>query len=803
MTSNARIYITAFLALGLAVMGIAFSNWLPLHPEKFASYFIVAILASVLKVSMPAMAGNMSFNFLFVLIGVVDLSLPETLLLGCCAVLIESVWRPRIRSSTLQVFFAIANMAIAVYCTYHVFRSGYLISQGVALPFRMAIATTVFFIVNTFPVSAVVCLSERKSLLKIWQDYYFWSYPYYLAGAGLAVAFEAAERIAGWQTALLILPVTYLLFRTYRLYLARLEDGKVHAEQMASLHLRTIEALALAIDAKDNTTHDHLKRVQVYALEVGREMGLNEEELNALRAAALLHDIGKLAVPEHIISKPGKLTPEEFEKMKIHPVVGAEILEHVQFPYPVVPIVRSHHERWNGTGYPHGLHGTDIPIGARIIAAVDALDALASDRQYRRALPLDEAMGKVELESGRSFDPAVVEVLKRRYVELEKKAHGQNSPTTRLSTDVKVVRGDAPAAGFESSSTPLPNGHVSPGPADFLQSVAVARQDVQTLFDASRVSSFHLSLDETLSVLAVRLKRIIPFDGLAIYFVQEEKLIPGYVSGDNYRLFSSLRIPVGQGLSGWVAENRKPIINGNPSVEPGYMNDPSIFSTLRSALSVPLEGSAGIIGVLSLYHEGRDAFTKDHLRVLESIAPKLALSVETACRQQDFEDPAALETIAGLQDARSLLVHLDAELVRCKRLSLPLAVLVCVVDGLGKVSERLGHVEANRVLRSIVLSMRDACREFDFLARMGGNEFVLVLPGLKLDAVRSKAAKLMQIASNNGGEALSLVVGDAYYPEDSENAEQLLASADRRMFEVKLQRTAAASTSNIPMRWVQ
>jgi diguanylate cyclase (GGDEF)-like protein len=346
------------------------------------------------------------------------------------------------------------------------------------------------------------------------------------------------------------------------------------------------------------------------------------------------------------------------------------------------------------------------------------------------------------------------------------------------------------------------NGHVPVGPAEFLQSVAAARQDVQTLFDASHVSTSHLTLDETLSVLAVRLKRIIPFDGLAIYFVQEEKLIPGYVSGDNYRLFSSLRIPMGQGLSGWVAENRKPIINGNPSVEPGYMNDPNIFSTLRSALSVPLEGTAGIIGVLSLYHEGRDAFTKDHLRLLESIAPKLALSVETACRQQDFEDPAALEALAGLRDGRSLLVHLDAELVRCKRLSLPVAVLVCVVDGLGKVSERLGHVEANRVLRSIVVSMRDACREFDFLARMGGNEFVLVLPGMKLDAVRAKAAKLMQIASNSG-EALSLVVGDAYFPDDSENAEQLLAAADRRMFEVKLQRSAAASISNVPMRWVQ
>src|SRR6185295_2251599 len=196
-----------------------------------------------------------------------------------------------------------------------------------------------------------------------------------------------------------------------RSYLDRLEKEKKHVEDMAGLHLRTIEALALAIEAKDHTTHDHLCRVQVYALEVGREMNLSDLELEALQAAAVLHDIGKLAVPEHIISKPGKLTPEEFEKMKTHPIVGAEILERVAFPYPVVPIVAAHHERWDGAGYHKGLSGEGIPIGARILAAVDCLDALASDRQYRRALPLDEAMEIVKEQSGISFDPRVVEIL--------------------------------------------------------------------------------------------------------------------------------------------------------------------------------------------------------------------------------------------------------------------------------------------------------------------------------------------------------------------------------------------------------
>src|SRR5437588_13064562 len=224
------------------------------------------------------------------------------------------------------------------------------------------------------------------------------------------------NRMVIWETSLLALPAMFVIYRSYRLYLSKLENEKRHVEEMAGLHLRTIEALALAIEAKDQTTHDHLCRVRIYAIEVAKRLNLSAEDLEALRAAHLLPDIGKLAVPEHIISKPGRLTPEEFEKMKIHPVVGAEILERVQFPYPVVPIVRAHHERWDGNGYPCGLRGQEIPTGARILAAVDCLDALASNRQYRPALPLDQAMECVAEEAGKAFDPRIVGLLQQCYV---------------------------------------------------------------------------------------------------------------------------------------------------------------------------------------------------------------------------------------------------------------------------------------------------------------------------------------------------------------------------------------------------
>ncbi len=319
----------------------------------------------------------------------------------------------------------------------------------------------------------------------------------------------------GWEFTLLAMPVAWVLYRSYRLYIGRLETEKTHVEEMNALHIRTIETLALAIEAKDQTTHNHLRRVQHYAVEIGKEMGLSEAELNALRAASLLHDIGKLAVPEHIITKPGKLTPQEFEKMKIHPVVGAEILEQVNFPYPVAPIVKAHHERWDGRGYPLGLAGEEIPLGARILSAVDCLDALASDRQYRRAVTLDEAMAVVQSEAGKSYDPRVVEILARRYRQLEVEAPRLNKPEAKLSVDAKIERGTAPAAGFESPATQSRR-------VDFRSQIAAAGREAQYTLELVSELGNSLGMAEMLAVLSSRLTQLIPCDAIAVYECKDE-----------------------------------------------------------------------------------------------------------------------------------------------------------------------------------------------------------------------------------------------------------------------------------------
>jgi len=577
--------------------------------------------------------------------------------------------------------------------------------------------------------------------------------------------------------------VVVVLLRTCCLYIERANSEKSRAEQMAALNLRTIEALALAIDAKDHIAQDHVQRVQIYAVELGKELALSPDELKGLQAAAVLHDIGKLAVPEHIISKPGRLTPEEFEKVKIHPVVGAEILERARFPYPVAPIVRAHHEKWDGTGYPEGLRGEAIPLAARILSAVDCLDALASDRKYRCAYPVDQAMALVESESGKSFDPAVVAVLKRRHADLEKKARvARVARASVQSPSVALIA--APHAGPETErNTPQP----AESETTFLTSIAAARQEVQTLFEVAQHLGNSLSLPETLSMLAMRLRPLIAFEAFAIYVERDGKLVPEYVIGEDRARLSSLEIPIGQGLTGRVAEAREPIVNGNPSIEPGYLSDPAEPGKLNSALAVPLEDASGVVGVLSLYRTERDAFARDQLRILQAITSKIAVVVRNSLMYQQATVTASTDYLTGLPNARSMFLQLDSELSRCRRNHEPLTVLVCDLDDFKRVNDEFGHLTGNVLLTRVAKALGECCREYDYVARMGGDEFVVILPGMNASTLPATLRRIEKAVEQAGIEVcgsptIHLSTGHAEFDRDGQDVEDLLAEADRRMY---------------------
>jgi putative nucleotidyltransferase with HDIG domain len=641
LSGSAKIYIALTVLAGAALLCISVPMWTSGQTLRFVLYLAAALLASNLKVALPGITGTMSVNFVFVLIAVMDLNLPQVLAIGYAGAAGQVLIRAKSRAP-VRLVFNLASTAISVSCCYFVYHSSWLREVNGSVPVLLFFSAAALFLVNTLSVSGVIALAERKNLWEVWNEGFLWTGSHHLVGAGVAAVFHMGNRYLGWEAAVLTLPVVYFVYRSYSLHLGRLDVARKHASELGGLHWRAIEALALAIDAKDETTHNHLLRVKVYATEIGKELKLDDLEMQAVQAAALLHDIGKLAVPDYIISKPGKLTREEFEKMKVHPVVGAEILEQVRFPYPVVPIVRFHHEKWNGKGYPAGLKGEQIPIGARILAAVDCLDALASDRQYRRALPLDEAMAVVAGESGISFDPRIVEILQCRYVELEHMATSARCPDERkLSTNVRVEAGGGPASGYAEARESLM-------PADQVSSIAAARQDFSSLMRTIDDLGGSLSVHDTLLLLTSRLNRMVPHD-LAVIFVRDGKrLLPTYVSNEDDRWFARGEIPVGQGLTGWVVENRKPIVNGNPAVEPGYPRTGE-GGSLLSAISIPLEASGEAIGALTFYSKEANAFTNDHLWALLGISPAAGVTLATALKHR--------QAVADEQSAANLPGH--------------------------------------------------------------------------------------------------------------------------------------------------
>ena len=559
-----------------------------------------------------------------------------------------------------------------------------------------------------------------------------------------------------------------------------------HAEEMATIHMNTIESLAIAIDAKDQTTHGHVRRTQIYATQMGQLFNVSESDLRALHAGALLHDIGKLAVPEYILNKPGKLTEAEFAKMKIHPTVGGDILKRVNFPYPVEDIVRYHHEKWDGSGYPKGLKGEQIPLIARIISVVDFYDATRCDRPYRKGMKREDSLALLNSMVGTAFDPKVVKKFAENVEEFD-----------RLIANEDIQEQVASAPAFDTETSTKPDAGLA---SDILgtpveetsgfRSISEAQREVFALHEIAQTIGSSLNLSDTVTLVANKLKAIVPFDSCVIFLVDERsgKAVAAHAVGEEAELFSSRRITIGDGITGWVIANARSMCNASPELDMVGISE-QIVKRFRGVLVSPLLREDGAFGAIALYSQSRTSYTTEHVRLLESVCQHASSALNNALTYEKTRASALVDPLTELPNARGFYMMLEQRIAECQRMNREsLAVLCMDIDDFKVVNDQYGHSIGDRLLASVAGVVRRELRQMDILTRYAGDEFVAIMPMASSKMAASIADRVRnaveeQLFSVRMGTMIGLGVslGVACFHEDGETSEELLTAAARRM----------------------
>ena len=552
------------------------------------------------------------------------------------------------------------------------------------------------------------------------------------------------------------------------------------AHHLSELHLATIEALAQAIDAKDHTAHNHIRRVQLYAVGVSRALGVPEHDIRGVKTAALLHDIGKLAVPEHILAKPGPLTPEEFQKIRIHPQVGAGIIGAVPFPYPVAPLILGHHERWDGRGYPAGLRERDIPLGARILSVVDYFDALTSERPYHQAMSVEGAVALLQQEAGKALDPEIVDMFVR--------------VLPNLRAEMQRRRLDHASSLF----TALPADSLS-----VFEDIALAHREIYVLYQIAQTMGTSLGVADTMEVISSKLTDLVPFSACALFLHNEgtDALHCRFATGIDAEALKSVSLRNGQGLNGWVARNRRPLVNARPAADLDAAGCSRSIS-LQSALVCPLMVAERLIGTLAVYHVQPSFYRDDHRRLLDRVCEQAAAVISNSIVFEQTQEDSLTDALTTLPNTRFMLLHLSRELARAARLGSEISLIVLDLDGFKEINDTFGHHTGDRALREAAGALKTAIRPYDICARYAGDEFIVVLSGCGREEAEVKRQDLQRAVDNLELDVrpdlripMMISAGAAVFPHDGDDFEALLTAADRRMYRDKHQRKQSRTQS--------
>ena len=803
----ARLFVCAVIAVGAVLLAYFFPSRTFASPALFLILLTLSSFTSVFKVTLPlARSGStMSVSYAVDFASLLLLGPNETMLVAAASAWSQCTFRIKERNPLYRTLFSMGCLVITVQAAgaIYAWNGGEPLWQNIdqltaafwlrKLPQPLVGAATAYFLINTAMVATAIAISTHQNIVKVWNENFLWSAPSYFVGASVAAAsVSILSLVSSWWWALpLAVAPLYATYKGYKVYLGRIDDEQRHVREMADLHLATIEALALAIDAKDQTSQSHIRRVQLYAAALARALGMTENDIQGVKTAALLHDIGKLAVPEHILSKPGPLTPEEFQKIRAHPKVGADIISAVPFPYPVSPLILSHHERWDGKGYPSGLKGEEIPLGARILSVVDYFDALMAERPYHKAMGFDAAIGLLQQEAGKGLDPRVVE----KFIEL----------LPGLQRDAATLEQAMPRASAHDEEPHVvgrPATGLTPEPAkkNVFDDIALAHREIYALYEIAQAMGTSLGVSDTMALISAKLSNLVPFSCAALFLYDEdsETLRCRFATGVDAEIIQKIAVRTGEGLTGWVARNRRALVNARPSADLEAAGLADLQTNLQSALVCPLLFSERFIGTLSVYHVDAAYYRDDHRRLLDRVSEQAAAVINNSMLFEQTKEDSLTDPLTGLPNTRFLFMHLTRELARAERLKQEVSLLVMDLDDFKSINDSHGHHVGDRALCEVARVLRTAIRPYDICVRYAGDEFIVVLSGCDADEAQSKRAELQQSIDDVYFEArpgkqvpLGISVGAAVFPQDGESYEALLATADSRMYQDKSRRKRA------------
>ena len=758
---HARAYVAAVVAAGAGCLPVASMHLHLQHPVLFAVLLALGVATSAAKIDLPLgrSQSNLSLSHAVNFWSLFALGPAATVCIATASAWAQCTLRAGGRNPPHRVVFSIASLTVTVACA--------------GLPVRLllgadptatgllqaaAIAAPLYFFVNTTLVAGAIALSTRQPVVGVWHRNFLWSAPSYLVGAALA-AFATTATDRGWfgWLALLAVPL-YLVFRSYHTVVSRLREEQEQTQHAMEVQLATTEALALAIEAKAGCAPEHIRSIQQYGAMLAEAAGLSDADVQAVRTAALLHDIGNMAVPEHILSKPDALTPEEFERVKIHPRVGADILRRVPFGAPVSDLVLCHHERWDGLGYPAGVAGEDIPIGARILAIADAFSTLQSHRPYRPARSEAEAIAVLQEFAGSAFDPALVDLLIARL--------RSSAPELTAASDPSEWVGTEPHA---------------------LRDIAGAHREEQTLYEIAQALGSSLGVADAMALIQEKVSRLVPFTTCALFLGDDEQgFVCRYAHG-----------PGTEALFKWAPKSWSELSLRIPACADG--RGPR-GEDLTALLPCPLSFEGRLIGGLVIYHTVPGSFTDEHRRVLGRVSEQAAAVVYNSTRFEQTEHESHTDSLTGMPNRRSLDRQFEAGLARAVRNGGRGSVVVLDLDRLKEINDTYGHEAGDRALRVVGNVLRSTVRHHDLSARFAGDEFIVVLWDCDAEHEARRVADLQSAVAAHPFEprpgvrvSLSISAGAATFPEDGTTFEELLAAGDERMYRDKAGRRSRNS----------